>query len=36
MVNVYDWYIIGSLAFTLSCWWLCVWLDKDNNKGNKK
>jgi hypothetical protein len=35
MFSIYDMYILGSCAFTLACWCLCVWFDKDNNKGGR-
>jgi len=36
MFSIYDWYIMGSIVFTFAGWILCVWFDKDNNKGDKK
>ena len=35
MISIYDWYIMGSIVFTFACWILCVWFDKDNNKGER-
>ena len=29
MFSIYDMYILGSCAFALLGWCLCVWFDKD-------
>lgn len=34
MVSIYDWYIMGGCVFALLGWCLCIWFDKDNNKGD--
>jgi hypothetical protein len=36
MFSIYDMYILGSCAVALLGWCLCVWFDKDNNKGEQK
>jgi hypothetical protein len=32
MFSIYDMYLLGSCAFTLVCWFIIVWFDKDNKK----
>jgi hypothetical protein len=36
MFSIFDMYLLGGCAATLLGWCLCVWFDKDNNKGEEK
>jgi hypothetical protein len=35
MFSIFDMYLLGGCAATLLGWCLCVWFDKDNNKGDR-
>ena len=32
MFSIYDMYLLGGCAFTLVCWFLIVWFDKEDTK----